>query len=55
MGLSFSKGQRDYPQYRELVDDLTKVNKQLVQYAAVIKQIAQGSNAVSAAEQGARV
>lgn len=34
--------QRDYPQYRELVDDLIKVNKQLVEYADVIKQIAQG-------------
>lgn len=47
--------QRDYPQYRELVDDLTKVNQQLVQYAEIIKQIAQGSNAVRADGQGARV
>lgn len=34
--------QRSYPQYRELVDDLIKVNKQLAEYANVIKQIAQG-------------
>jgi len=34
--------QRDYPQYSELVEDLIKVNKQLVKYADVIKQIAQG-------------
>lgn len=34
--------QRDYPHYRELVDDLIKVNEQLVEYASVIKQIAQG-------------
>jgi hypothetical protein len=34
--------QRDYPHYRELVDDLIKVNKQLVEYAGIIRQIAQG-------------
>lgn len=34
--------QRDYPQYGELVDDMKKVNKQLVQYAEVIKRIAHG-------------
>jgi len=34
--------QRDYPHYRELVDDLLKVNKQLVEYAEVIKYISQG-------------
>jgi len=43
-GKSPQEIQRDYPQYRHLVDDLTKVNKQLVQYAAVIKQIAQGKS-----------
>lgn len=34
--------QRDFPQYRELVDDLIKVNRQLVEYANVLRQIAQG-------------
>ena len=34
--------QKLYPQYDELVDDLKKVNRQIVEYAAVIKQIAQG-------------
>lgn len=34
--------QKEYPHYLELVDDLKKVNKQIVEYAAVIKQIAQG-------------
>lgn len=34
--------QRGYPHYRELVDDLIKVNKQLVEYADVIRQVAQG-------------
>lgn len=34
--------QKQYPQYQELVDDLKKVNKQIVEYASVIKQIAQG-------------
>lgn len=37
--------QRDYPQYRELVDDLIKVNKHLVEYADVIRQIAHGKGA----------
>ncbi len=37
--------QRDYPEYRQLVDDLTIVNKQLVEYASVIKQIAYGRSA----------
>jgi len=37
--------QRDFPQYQELVDDLIKVNKQLVEYAEVIRQIAHGSDA----------
>lgn len=41
-GKSPQEVQRDYPQYRELVGDLIKVNKQLVEYANVIKQIAQG-------------
>lgn len=41
-GKSPQEVQREYPHYRELVDDLGKVNKQLVQYAEVIKQIAQG-------------
>ncbi len=41
-GRSPQEIQRDYPRYRELVDDLIKVNKQLVQYAAVIRQIAHG-------------
>lgn len=36
--------QRLYPQYRALVDDLLKVNKQVVQYAGVIKEIAQGQS-----------
>lgn len=44
VGKSPQEVQRDYPQYRELVDDLIKVNKQLVEYASVIKQIAQGKS-----------
>ncbi len=36
--------QRDYPQYQELVDDLIKVNKQLVDYADVIRRIAHGTD-----------
>lgn len=36
--------QREYPQYEELVGDLIKVNKQLVDYADVIRQIAHGSD-----------
>ena len=35
--------QQGFPQYRELVDDLIKVNKQLVAYAKFIKDIAQGT------------
>ncbi len=34
--------QRDYPQYQELVDDLKKVNRELVAYAEVIREIAHG-------------
>src|SRR2546428_362217 len=45
-GKSPQEVQRIYPQYRELVDDLIKVNKQLVDYASVIKQIAQGKGEV---------
>ena len=41
-GKSPQEIQRDFPQYRELVDDLIIVNKQLVDYATFIKQIAQG-------------
>ncbi len=41
--------QREYPQYRELVDDLVKVNKQLVEYVAVLKEIAQGKTSTSGA------
>jgi len=37
--------QRDFPQYQELVDDLIKVNKQLVEYAEVIRRIAHGIDA----------
>jgi len=37
--------QRDFPQYQELVDDLLKVNKQLIEYADVIRQIAHGKDA----------
>jgi hypothetical protein len=37
--------QRDFPQYQELVDDLIKVNEQLVEYAEVIRRIAHGSDA----------
>ncbi len=44
-GKSPQEVQRDYPQYRELVDDLIKVNKQLVEYADVIRQIAHGKGA----------
>ncbi len=36
--------QRDYPQYQKLVADLIKVNKQLVDYAEVIRQIAHGKD-----------
>lgn len=43
-GKSPQEVQREYPYYRELVDDLIKVNKQIVQYANVIKQIAQGNS-----------
>ena len=45
-GKSPQEVQREYPNYRELVDDLIRVNKQLVEYAVVIKRIAQGDNAV---------
>lgn len=45
-GKSPQEVQREYPNYRELVDDLIRVNKQLVQYAVVIKRIAQGDNVV---------
>jgi len=45
-GKSPQEVQREYPNYRELVDDLIRVNKQLVEYAVVIKCIAQGDNAV---------
>jgi len=41
-GKSPQEIQKQYPQYQELVDDLKKVNKQIVNYAYVIKQIAQG-------------
>ena len=51
-GKSPQEVQHEYPNYRELVDDLTKVNRQLVQYAAVIKKIAQGDNAVKADGEG---
>jgi hypothetical protein len=37
--------QRDFPQYQELVDDLIKVNEQLVEYAEVIRRIAHGNDA----------
>lgn len=37
--------QREFPQYQELVDDLIKVNQQLVEYAEVIRRIAHGSDA----------
>ena len=36
--------QRDFPQYQELVSELVEVNKQLVDYADVIRQIAHGSD-----------
>ena len=42
--------QKLYPQYHELVDDLKKVNKQIVEYAAVIKQIAQGDKFIRTAD-----
>lgn len=42
LGKSPQEIQREYPHYRELVDDLIKVNKQLVDYAGILKQIAQG-------------
>jgi len=41
-GKSPQEVQKLYPQYSELVNDLKNVNKQIVEYAAVIKQIAQG-------------
>lgn len=41
-GKSPQEIQRDYPHYRELVNDLLRVNQQLVEYANVIKEIAQG-------------
>ncbi len=44
-GKSPQEVQRDYPQYRALVDDLIKVNKQLVEYADVIRRIAHGDGA----------
>lgn len=34
--------QRNFPQYHELVDDLIKVNQQMVEYAEVIRRIAHG-------------
>jgi hypothetical protein len=36
--------QRDFPQYQELVDELVNVNKQLVDYADVIRRIAHGKD-----------
>jgi len=36
--------QREFPQYQELVDDLVNVNKQLVDYADVIRRIAHGQD-----------
>lgn len=41
-GKSPQEIQKQYPQYQELVNDLKEVNKQIVKYADVIKQIAQG-------------
>ncbi len=41
-GKSPQEIQKQFPQYQELVDDLKKVNKQIVAYTVVIKQIAQG-------------
>lgn len=41
-GKSPQEVQRQYPLYQELVDDLKNVNAQIVEYAAVIKEIAQG-------------
>lgn len=41
-GKSPQEVQREYPHYPELVKSLIEVNKELVQYAEVIKQIAQG-------------
>ncbi|MCX6557428.1 MAG: hypothetical protein NTW95_08390 [Candidatus Aminicenantes bacterium] len=41
-GKSPQEIQKEYSHYRELVDDLKIVNKQIVDYAVVIKQIAQG-------------
>lgn len=41
-GRSPQEVQREFPQFKELVEDLHKVNKQLVQYAAVIKRVAHG-------------
>jgi len=37
--------QKEYPEYRELVNDLRNVNEQLVQYTALIKRIAYGGEA----------
>jgi len=44
-GRSPQEVQRDFPEYGQLVDDLIKVNKQLVDYAEVIRQIAHGKRA----------
>ena len=43
-GRSPQEVQCDFPQYQELVDDLIKVNNQLVEYADVIRRIAHGTN-----------
>ncbi len=44
VGKSPQEIQREYPQYQELVENLIKVNKQLVEYADVIRQIAHGES-----------
>ena len=45
VGKSPQEIQREYPQYQELVEGLIQVNKQLVDYADVIRRIAHGSDA----------
>ncbi|MBI4238189.1 MAG: hypothetical protein HY696_07220 [Deltaproteobacteria bacterium] len=48
LGKSPQEIQQGFPKYSELVKDLKRVNKQLVDYAGVIKRIAQGSDGVRA-------
>lgn len=44
-GKSPQEVQQDFPQFSELADDLLKVNRQLVEYADILRRIAHGGEA----------